>query len=167
MGNPWKRTSLSFRVVFEDGDILPLPYGPDLASTKQLEDFVTATPSLWPLRFRTAEEAHKERAVVNRGTIQGFDIGQVVYLDLRVFDGLDSAWYDSHNLPPGKRYVALVKIVRRLKADKALIVFAPALSIETTINTLDAIMYLSLSIPPNAVVVDKSWKSIYPSLFKF
>ena len=97
MGNPFKRSSIGVKVQFEDGDEPLLPLTPDLQNTGTFQDFVQANPSLWPLRFKSGAEALKEP--VQQTGYKELLVGDSVFVDLRLFNGVESSWYDQFGLP--------------------------------------------------------------------
>jgi len=94
-GNPLKRSTLEFEVVFADGDIIWLPYSPDLSNNAALLDFIQLRPQLFPLTY-SAKEASSVLARIRKQPIQGVAPGDVFYVDLRQW-GED--WYQTTSLP--------------------------------------------------------------------
>ena len=104
-GNPHRRTSLSFNITFEDGTVDRL-YDADLAASAQYQAYVRRMKYLYPLRFPTREEANSAIRSLNRTVIVSPQPGDIVYIDLRLFDssgGKVSAWYDNVGLPDKER----------------------------------------------------------------
>ena len=54
-GDPMRRTTISFRVVFADGDIRWLPFTKDLDATVAIGTFFLAHPPLRHLSFQSAQ----------------------------------------------------------------------------------------------------------------
>ena len=108
-GNPDKRTTMEFDVKFADGDIVPLPWTPDLHSTQQFEVFCDQDPLLFPLRY-SAKEAHQRIMEMSRLPITLVRPGDESYLDLRYFSTL---WYDQLELPESmaRRYILRARYV--------------------------------------------------------
>ena len=97
--------------MFEDGEA-NVPWNVDLANTQQYEEFINSRSELFPLRF-TAAQAKSRIAAMNKLTITTVAPGDVLYLSLRYFDGVDRMWYDSLNLPERERdYVVQVVVDR-------------------------------------------------------
>ncbi len=108
-GNPHIRNSMLFNVSFEDGSNVMLPYSNDLADSEQFNNYIQSKSVLYPLRY-TASEAKKAIASMNKLVIVDVDVGMSVYLDLRYFDGIDRAWFDSLDLPEkSKTYVVSIE----------------------------------------------------------
>ena len=88
-----------------------MPYSTDLADSKQFHEYVHLVPALFPLRY-TAVEAKKVIAKLSKLTIITVSIGNLAFLNLRYFDGENSAWFDSLNLPhPSKLWVAKIRFI--------------------------------------------------------
>jgi RNase H-like domain found in reverse transcriptase/Reverse transcriptase (RNA-dependent DNA polymerase) len=114
-GNPHVRSSMSFTVLFEDGEAV-VPWNADLANTQQYEEFVNDRPALFPLRF-TAVQAKKKISAMNKLAITTVSPGDVLYLSLRYFDGTDRMWYDGLKLPDSTKLYVVQVVVDRF-ADK-------------------------------------------------
>ena len=108
-GNPDKRTTMEFDVKFADGDIVPLPWTPDLHSTQQFEVFCDQDPQLFPLRY-SAKEAHQRIMEMSRLPITLVRPDDESYLDLRYFSTL---WYDQLELPESmaRRYILRARYI--------------------------------------------------------
>jgi hypothetical protein len=89
-----------------------LPYEANIDKTQQFDEYIHRIPYLFPLRF-LASEAKKEISRIKRGRITRLVPGDLVYLNLRYFDGDSSAWFDSLDLPEkDKSYFAQVRVLR-------------------------------------------------------
>jgi hypothetical protein len=95
-GDPMKRTTMSFKVEFEDNDVLWLPYSKDLDDSVQYGTFVEENPVLFPLRYK-ADKSSKEVTAVRKKAITSVQPDDVVYVELRCAFGLD--WYDTLSIP--------------------------------------------------------------------
>ena len=111
-GNPHKRNSMMFGVMFEyETEIITVPYSSDIADTSQFHDYIHEHRYLFPLRFN-AKEAVKQVASMKKHAIAGAHVGEDGYLSLRYFDGVDRAWYDTLHLPDkAKDYVVPIHYV--------------------------------------------------------
>ena len=96
-GNPFVRTSMTFNVTFEDGTI-DVPYGGDFIHTRQFEKFIMDTPELFPLRF-SAKTAIQKIYQIEKLAITTVQPNMEAILNLRIYDGRRSTWYDGCNLP--------------------------------------------------------------------
>jgi hypothetical protein len=93
-GEPDKRTTLMFRVLFQDGTDVWLPYSRDLSETQQFEYYCRSQPELYYLLF-TAKVADKQIAELNATPIKEVAIGETVYVNIRSFG---SDWYQTLDL---------------------------------------------------------------------
>ena len=108
-GEPEKRTSLDFYVLFKDGDKLWLSYSADLALTASFEKFCSDIPCLRiVLLSATAANSLKRQTklIAADSTLNGAEL----YINLRTWG---SGWYNSLNLPNGfvVNYVYQAKII--------------------------------------------------------
>ena len=161
-GNPFKRSSLTFNVTFEDGTV-DVPYSADLAQSQQFQDFVAATPALFPLRF-TAVDALKEIAALNKLAITTLEIGQTAWLNLRYYDHQNLAWYDSLGFPDkSKTYVVPIKTTKWTNKQHTKIdARVPLMShtIDLTTYAVQAFVFTSTPDPAHAVVLTDADKSV-------
>jgi hypothetical protein len=112
-GDPLHRSTLEFEVVFADGDVLWLPFRPDLASNAAFQAFSRIRPQLFPLSFN-ARDANRMIATLRRQPIQDVAPGDTIYCDLRQW-GED--WYETISLPDATTtwYVTEVYFVKWLR----------------------------------------------------
>ena len=96
-GNPNKRSSMQFSITFEDGTTSLLDYGGDFIHSQQFEQYVNSLPILFPLRF-PAKEASKRITEMGKQPITNVQPGVEAFVDLRIYDGQHSAWFDSLSL---------------------------------------------------------------------
>jgi hypothetical protein len=94
-GDPMKRTTMEFHVLFMDGDLIWLPYSKDLDDSIQYGDYVSAVPMLFPLRYKASEVANN-MSLFKKSVIADISIGQQFYLDIRYY-GLQ--WYEELDIP--------------------------------------------------------------------
>ena len=102
-GDPLKRTSMSFEVIFDDDTISWLPYNPDLAATIHFQQFIHADPYLFPLRYSAAEaklqiSQMKKSQITNLKPKDQFYInmrrwGEDEYLAFNLFDPFHVNYY--------------------------------------------------------------------------
>ena len=62
-GDPERRTTMEFDVLFADGDRVVLTWTPDLHATRQFAEYCESQPLLYSLRF-SAAEAPKQLAIL-------------------------------------------------------------------------------------------------------
>jgi len=94
-GDPFTRTSMTFKVKFMDGDVMEVPYSPDLFKTIAYEEYCDSKPYLRHLKF-TAEESKTFIREKGKNSITGYTVEQEVYLDIRFYGGI---WFDRLDLP--------------------------------------------------------------------
>jgi hypothetical protein len=81
-GNPHKRNSMAFGVMFEyETEAIVVPYSHDIADTIQFQDYVHRCQYLFPLRFN-AREATKEVNNMKKQPIAGVNLGDTVFATL-------------------------------------------------------------------------------------
>ena len=110
-GDPMKRTTMEFKVEFEDDDILWLPYTKDLDESVQFGNFIEEQPYLFPLRYK-ASDATKRITALRKEAITAVQPLDIVYVELRCAYGLD--WYDTLSIP-NKYDVVYVVTVQYIK----------------------------------------------------
>jgi hypothetical protein len=109
-GDPLKRSTMQFEVLFMDGTITWREYCPDIANTVQFENYCRAKSELTPLLY-TEKESSKRRSELNRRPITVVEPGDTVYVDLRYFG---TSWYDQLGLPDAdhRAYIVPFKYVK-------------------------------------------------------
>ena len=110
-GNPFIRTSMIFNVTFEDGTI-DMPYGGDFIYSQQFEKYILSQPELYPLRF-TAKLALQHIKQMEKLIITSVAPGMEAFVNMRIYDGRSSTWFDSLNLPvKDKPYITPIRFTR-------------------------------------------------------
>lgn len=165
-GNCFDRKSLRFSVSFEDGTTLLLAYNKDLALSQQFQSYVNSTPTLLPLRFLTVRESKSALRSLNKLAITDYTAGDVIYFNLRFYDGDKNAWYDSLKLPSNAPHVVAGSVLRLLNGNMSVIVSIPTFQCEHELNPVDVLMYVAKQPAPGAVIVDKTWRTTHPLLFE-
>jgi hypothetical protein len=94
-GDPQKRQTIEFFVLFQDGEKVWLPWSDDLYNTIPYEVFCRTTPGLYPLLFRV-KDYQRIAKELKQSVISDVSPGDVVYVDLRSY-GI--AWYSSLDIP--------------------------------------------------------------------
>jgi hypothetical protein len=100
-GNHHKRSSLEFKVLFADGDILWLPFSPDIERTEVYGNYVASIPPLKPLVHRLATDSTKAITRYRKLPIAGYDVGDILYVDIRFYG---HEWYDTQLSSISDRY---------------------------------------------------------------
>ena len=96
-GNPLVRTSMVFNITFEDGTV-DMPYGGDFIYSEQFMQFCLSKPELYPLRF-TAKIAMQNIKRIEKLAISDFQPDMEAFVNMRIYDGLSSTWFDNLRLP--------------------------------------------------------------------
>ena len=92
-------------------------------------------------------------------------VGVEILVNIRVFNGTDSSWYDSHKLPLDSIHVVVGQVVSLANKDKSVRVSIPVYADEFIFDSLDVHMYLYSTLPSHAVLIDNTWATKYPNLF--
>ena len=139
-GNPHRRKSLTFNITFEDGTV-DRKYDADLAGSTQYQNYVEQRKYLFPLRYRTAVEASTAIAALNKTVIPSPEPGDVVFLDLRFFDGYGkevSEWFDGLGLEDKERvHVTEARCTKRTAAGKRIVALLPVFNRLVTLTMFD------------------------------
>jgi hypothetical protein len=110
-GNPFVRLSMTFNITFSDGTIT-LPYGGDFIHSQQFGDYIEANPILYPLRH-PAKDVMRLVRQMGKLVITDAQPGMDAFVDLRIYDGYTSTWFDSLNLPdPTRPYITPIQFTR-------------------------------------------------------
>jgi hypothetical protein len=167
-GNPHKRTSLSFNITFEDGTV-DRQYDVDLADSMQYQAYVEQKKYLFPLRYRTAVEARAAITALNKTVIASPQPGEVVFLDLRFFNGYGrgaSEWYDALGLEDKVRiHVTQAQCTKWTAGRKRILARLPVLSIDVTLCMYDitACIYTPDEIDEESFcMVDAAFVALHP-----
>ena len=172
-GNPHKRTSMLLNVTFAYNGITEakmLPYGADIDRSQQFEIYINANPILFPLRY-SASAATREINNMNRQAITRIVPNDTVYLNLRYFDGTDSAWFDSLDLPEkDKIYSVKIRVLAwenrnhtKLKA------FCEIYNMEIILTTYDVYALVTTEedfVDDKNILVTVNLRQQYPRLFE-
>jgi hypothetical protein len=107
-GDPEKRSTMEFEVLFQDGSVVWLPYSKDLSDTVQFENYVRANKPLTPLLYtlKIWEKMLKE----SFPKVIGVSPGDDCYVDLRAWG---YGYFIALQLPViDKSYVVLCHYLR-------------------------------------------------------
>lgn len=112
-GDPMKRTTMEFETRFMDGSTVWLPYSNDISLTTHFEDYCRSNPPLLELLY-DVKTAAKHIRILNSQPITEFELGQVVYVDLRSYAVGNTLWFEETcNLPDWPHIKYVVKSVYR------------------------------------------------------
>ena len=165
-GNPHLRTSMLFGVTWEDG-FQTIQYNPDLAASQQFKDFIHSRAYLFPLRF-TSKQASKEISEINSDGITSLTLQQVVYLNLRYFDGVNSVWYDSLLLPQRhKDYVVKGEVMSWVgQGQKRVKIRVGIFKATYTLSTYEVQAYITKTVNPRVMVgVTDDMRGLLPQIW--
>ena len=109
-GDPEKRSSLDFLVLFKDGDKLWLKYSPDIALTSAFEEYCSSIPCL-NIVLLSLDMVSSLRSQTKRNPVDVSLANSDVYINLRIWG---AGWYNSLNLPYGYEvdYVLQAKVLK-------------------------------------------------------
>ena len=89
------RSTMTFTVRFQDGDVREVPYSKDLFDSIPYAEFCSSKRYLYHLIYST-EGAKKYISDIRKQPITQFQPGDLAYVDLRIYG---DAWYDELELP--------------------------------------------------------------------
>ena len=162
LGDPEKRSSMKFLILFEDGDKLWLEYNPDLAAATPFIEYCNTLPELEPLRM-TDKLWRDQRSRYNSKGVLGVEPGDKCYVNLKSWG---SDYYEALGLPMEHTYLVECFYTkwtssRRKKIDLHCPIFGQRFDWDATAVRL----YGQLSeLPPHAVLVDQSLVECYPAI---
>ena len=93
-GDSRRRTTMTFTIEFADGDIIPLPWSPDIEGDAYYH-FCEQRPHLYHLTL-DAKMAKRFQTQLRREDITSVKLGDIAYVDLRFFGDV---WYEALGLP--------------------------------------------------------------------
>jgi hypothetical protein len=164
-GDPGRRSTLVFETVFEDGDILWLPWNSDIVASVQFEDFCRAWQQLNCLLF-SAKEAQRQLNAMNKRAIELVKPGDTAWVDLRSFG---EEWYIGLDIPDKYHTVYLVRVHYKSWANKSRTQINAEFPIFDELFAVDHYFVFSfgslMSLPTYShQVVDKDFVKRYPSV---
>ena len=145
-------------------------YNTDIAETEQFSNYVQSINYLFPLRF-AASIAKQEISTINKFAIKDVNVNDVLWLNLRFFDGKDRIWFDSLKLPQQDKLYAVSTVVKRFssKSKFKIVIFAAAFNQEYILTAYDILSctfsnQIFLSHPSSFISVTKELCTEYPQL---
>jgi len=165
VGDPNVRTSVTFKVEFEDGTIQWLKYSKDLFDSIPYEKFCRAHPELDPLLYDLATSKNIEKSLKER-PITDVSPGDTFYADLRFF-GHD--WFDDLDLPDKETSQYLVEgryFTWENKTHTKISVKFPIFNLVYTVSNVFVRRYGYLDALPtsNYYLVDRDLLKQFPAL---
>ena len=159
--------SVTFLGVHGELDTKEIRYTEDLASTQQIQKYITDHLELYPLQF-SARESLLKCSNLKKLVITDIIIGQYYMLNLRYFDGESNEWFDSRNLPIPKRpWYVRIKALRWKNKQKLVICSAELFpKIELEISYLDELMYVRKNVNPLTTnILTAIHRGFYPQIW--
>lgn len=164
-GNPLKRKSCDFYVLFEDGDKLWLPWSKDLADTAQYLEFCSSRAFLYPLTL-SARQWNVEMLRMNKEGISSVRPGIIFYMDLRYY-GVD--YYEMLDLPDKYLVSYVVECQYSSWKLKGLAINVQCKIFNQNYVWNSAIVFLYgtvFELNPTMILVDNNVIAQYPSILK-
>jgi len=163
-GDPLKRSSMEFCVLFEGEDKLWLRYNPDLSASSQFQLYIRSHPELEPL-IMSADDWRTKSAEYNRLGIIGVNPGQVCFVNLKSWG---AEYFRSLNLPLGMTYVVQCQYIkwttpRRKKIDMHCSLFSQRFEWDATSTRLYG-MFSHLR--SDMVLVDENFCQQHPKVLE-
>ena len=164
-GDRQKRSSMTFTIKFQDGDIKEVPYSQDLFDSIPYEEFCRSRPYLYHLIFPT-DRANKYIADIKNRNIEDYVPGDEAYVDLRCFGDL---WYEDLQLPDSHilTYVAPFKFTHWYHRTSKKVLSAMHLLTRRTFRFnnyhVHCFVYKQLD-SANMVLIDEDFLQTYPQL---
>ena len=168
-GNPHRRRSLSFNITFEDG-VVDRQWDADLAGSMQYQAYVESKKYLFPLRYRTAAEAREAISALNKVVVVSPAPGDVVFLDLRLFDIAGQAvseWFDSLGLEDKvSTHVTRAECGKLAAGGKKISMTLPVFGREVKLGMFDitACVYTLDEVDESFVIVDAEFVNVHPEI---
>jgi hypothetical protein len=98
---------MEFKIMFEDGDDLWLPYSKDIDDTFQYGDYVQSVPMFYFLRFKV-KDIPNETALFKDKVIDNINIRDKFYMDIRYYT---VQWYEDLPIEDKYEYTYVVECV--------------------------------------------------------
>ena len=170
-GNPFVRTSMVFNITFEDGTI-DMPYGGDFIFSQQFEQYCLAQPDLFPLRY-TAKDSLQKIKQMERLAITDFSPNMDAFVNLRIYDGRTSTWFDSLNLPDKeKTYIAPIRITKWYSSNHRMLeavvpIFGPRHAKYTLyLTNYDLMAYIFTNQPQMSILLEQQDLIRFPAILQ-
>lgn len=161
-GDPLRRSSMEFLVLFEGNDEVWVRYNIDLAASSPFQQYVKSQPELEPLTV-TSETWRQMNADYNRLGIQGVAPGTTCLVNLKSWG---DEYYRSLELPVGIIYVVLCNYVRWTSPNRKKIdLFCPLFNQSFVWNAVATRMYGMCSVlGPNMMLVSSRFCDLNPRI---
>ena len=166
-GNPHVRISLPFNITFEDSDTKLVPYSTDLADSEPFKVYCSSRNELHIL-LMTRAEARLYISNINRTEFHGYQTGDLAYLSLRYFDGVDREWYGSLVLPNPSRSSYVEVTVSKIHSGRrpTVLLHCTLFNAFYKLPTYDATVHLHRTLDPLLMqILDNSFRISHPQVF--
>ena len=118
-----------------------------------------------------AKDFRKVISSINKLAITSWNVDDDIYINMRIYDGLDSSWFDSLNIPDlSKKYLTKAKIRGWKNAKRSKIIcYIEASNSNLTLSNYD-ICTFCYNLPEinrnknSFVIIDKKSASKFPNL---
>ena len=137
-GQSHVRTSLQFGILWDDG-FQERDYDADLASSQPFQQFVKSRKELYPLQFNV-KEAKQAIRKIRKEPVSTVTVGSRGYISLRIFDGIDRAWYDGLALPKQSKLYVVPYVCTNIVRGRALLSI-PILNIYITCDNYEVLIH--------------------------
>jgi hypothetical protein len=109
-------------------------------------------------------KAKKEAIDIRKLVITSYQPGDVIFMDLRFYDGTDAVWFDSLNLPfTSRRYMVKGVVDKLTNGGRKLKAKIGLFDGIVTLDSWDLGLYCSESIGDN-ILVDTEYLTLYPQI---
>jgi hypothetical protein len=166
-GDPEKRSTMSFGILFEDDDQVEVPYNQDLVKAGPFRDYCNSIPELIPL-LHSLNEWKKLRTQMNSEGIKGVQPGLTCYVNLRAWGwdyyssiGLDE--YLTRHYVVECRYIKWTHKSNKKKIDLK----CPLFGQHFEWSAVDVLAYGKVfELDPSMILVDEVLCQRFPSILE-
>jgi hypothetical protein len=163
-GDPELRSNMSFRVLFEDGDDVWIPYNQDLAASAPFVNFCNIKPELKSLLYSATEWRRVKRQMNEKG-ISGISPGDTCFVNLRAWGW---SYVENVGLPNilDTTYVVACRYIRWTNSKKTKVDVNCQLFSQLFVwTTVDVDAYgRSLVLTEDMILIDEAMCHEYPKL---
>ena len=163
-GNPHVRTSLQFGILWDDG-FQERDYDADLASSQPFQEFVKSRKELYPLQFNV-KEAKQAIRKIRKEPVTTVTVGSRGYISLRIFDGIDRAWYDGLALPQQSKLYVVPYVCQKIVRGRAQL-FIPILNVTIICDNYEVSIHCYHTIDEETMLeVVPAMRSTHPAIWQ-
>lgn len=147
-GDPGHRSSMTFSVLYKDGDLLWQGYSPDLALTVQFEQYCRRVPGLISLVSTISQLQQLKQQLLKAPIV--YNNNDTAYISLQCFG---YAWYSSKDLPDADTTTYCMQVTFARKRAHTIEVHIPVLRHRMTVDAWYIYCNIVNLLPPAAVLV--------------